>query len=258
MHTPTFKQQAIIDRACSTGDSLLLNALAGAAKTSTLEMICHALPVQPILSLAFNKRIAEELHKRLPGHVECRTLNSIGHRAWMKTCSAKVTLDTDKTYKIVKGIIEALPRGDRMEAFGLMGDLRKAVSKAKLAGYVPEGAPSHAKRLTTEWRDETDDEDLNGFEWVVEDALRETFDRPTPVTLTLTIKYTCPLCSEVHSQSFRLLWPMKFKTSPHLIMKCSKNYMQVGSLQLAIRGSQSMLSVEPSKTAWPACEILSI
>lgn len=173
MHKPTPEQEAIIDRAVSTKDSILINALAGAAKTTTLEMICQALPVQPILSLAFNKRIADELGKRLPGHVQCRTLNSIGHRAWMTTCSKRITLDTDKNYKILRGIIDTLPRSDKAEAFSLMADFRKAVSKAKLSGYVPEGAPGHAKRLTDEipW---DGDEELNGFEWIINDALLES------------------------------------------------------------------------------------
>ncbi len=36
--TPTPEQQAIIDAACKTQDSILVNALAGAAKTSTLDL----------------------------------------------------------------------------------------------------------------------------------------------------------------------------------------------------------------------------
>jgi F-box protein 18 (helicase) len=80
--TPTPEQAAIIEAARDTKENLLINALAGAAKTSTLVMIAQALPVGPILSLAFNKRIAEEMKKRLPGHVDCRTLNAIGHRVW--------------------------------------------------------------------------------------------------------------------------------------------------------------------------------
>ena len=79
---PTEEQQLIIDAACNTQDSIIINALAGAAKTTTLELICKALPVMPILSLAFNKRIADEMSKRLPGHVKCQTLNSLGHRVW--------------------------------------------------------------------------------------------------------------------------------------------------------------------------------
>src|SRR6266550_6959076 len=81
--SPTPEQDLIVQAALTTKENILINALAGAAKTTTLELICKALPVQPILSLAFNKRIATEMTKRLPGHVACHTLNAIGHRVWM-------------------------------------------------------------------------------------------------------------------------------------------------------------------------------
>ena len=67
---PTPEQAAIIEAARTTSDNILVNALAGSAKTTTLEMVCNAITGIPILSLAFNKRIADEMKKRLPGHVE--------------------------------------------------------------------------------------------------------------------------------------------------------------------------------------------
>ena len=82
LHKPTEEQQEIVDFANSSKANLLINALAGAAKTSTLELLCDKMPVQPILSIAFNKRIAEEMAKRLPGHVKCSTINALGHRVW--------------------------------------------------------------------------------------------------------------------------------------------------------------------------------
>lgn len=149
MHKPTPEQQAIINAAVQTSDSILVNALAGAAKTTTLEMICHALPVQPILSLAFNKRIADEMAKRLPGHVQARTLNSVGHRVWMQTCTGRISLDTKKTYNILKGKIDTLPRDDRTDAYEAFGDVMKAVGKAKMRGYIPNGKYPNAERLIT-------------------------------------------------------------------------------------------------------------
>lgn len=176
---PTAEQTAIIEAACSTQDSILISALAGAAKTTTLELICKALPVQPILSLAFNKRIAEEMTKRLPGHVKCQTLNSLGHGVWAKACSSRLVLDKDKTYKIVKNIVDNLPRSQRSDAYDIFGTIRKAVGKAKLSGYVPKGKYPNAKRLienlhvasSEDW-EEVDD--LNGLSWIVEDALSES------------------------------------------------------------------------------------
>jgi superfamily I DNA/RNA helicase len=147
--TPTPEQQAIIEAALTTSDNLLINALAGAAKTTTLELICKALPVQPILSLAFNKRIAEEMTKRLPGHVSARTLNSVGHRVWAQACPKKLSLDTKKSYSILKDIIDAYPRRDKSEAYETFSETLKAVGAAKVAGFVPDSTYPNAKRLTT-------------------------------------------------------------------------------------------------------------
>src|SRR5215472_11629383 len=179
MHKPTPEQDAIIDAAVQTSESILVNALAGAAKTTTLEMICNALPPQPILSLAFNKRIADEMAKRLPGHVQARTLNSVGHRVWMQTCTGRVTLDTKKSYNLLKQKIDALPRQDRTDAYEAFGDMMKALGKAKMRGYVPDGKYPNAERLITSdefWDSiEREIQAFSEFEqFIVNDALTES------------------------------------------------------------------------------------
>lgn len=178
-HKPTPEQDAIIQLAVNSSESILVNALAGAAKTTTLEMICNALPPQPILSLAFNKRIADEMAKRLPGHVQARTLNSVGHRVWMQTCTGRVSLDTKKTYNILKQKIDALPRADRTDAYEAFGDLMKAIGKAKVKGYIPDGKYPNAERLTSSeafW--EAIEREIQAFsdfeQGLVNDALTES------------------------------------------------------------------------------------
>jgi DNA helicase-2/ATP-dependent DNA helicase PcrA len=143
----TEEQEAIIDLALASKENILINALAGAAKTSTLQFLCKYLPVQPILSLAFNKRIAEEMTKRLPGHVKAQTLNSVGHRVWMQVCSKKINLDTKKSYNILKAQIEGLSRADKSEAYEVFSETLRLVSRAKAAGYIPDGIMPHATRL---------------------------------------------------------------------------------------------------------------
>lgn len=134
--TPTSEQLAIIEAAKTTRSNLLLNALAGAAKTTTLEMIVKALPVGPILSLAFNKRIADEMGKRLPGHVNCATLNSVGHRAWAATCGRKrLVVEGSKTRNLVKEII----KDGNKELWDWYSDIVSAVGAAKRTGYIPPG-----------------------------------------------------------------------------------------------------------------------
>lgn len=137
-HSATEEQAAIIDYARGAQPpNLLINALAGAAKTSTLRFMCKYLPVVPTISLAFNKRIADEMTKVLPGHVRCATMNSVGHRAWGATIGKKLNLDTRKNYNLVKEYIDTLRPADRESAYDIFGDITKTISRAKLAGYVP-------------------------------------------------------------------------------------------------------------------------
>lgn len=174
--TPTPEQSAIIEAALSTKDSLLISALAGAAKTSTLVMLCHALPVQPILSLAFNKRIAEEMKTRLPGHVMCKTMNALGHGIWAQACVRRLVVDTKKSYNILKEKVDALSRGEKFEAYDKFSNTLKAVGKAKIAGYVPEGKFDHAKRLCSKEEFlETVEFDPDEFDmWLVDEVLTDS------------------------------------------------------------------------------------
>lgn len=149
--TATEEQSAIIDYALSADrQNLLINALAGAAKTSTLRFLCKYLPPEPTLSLAFNKRIAEEMARVLPGHVRCATMNSVGHRVWGAAVGKRLTLDTKKNYNLVKAQIEGLRGRARDEAYDLMGDIMKTVSRAKLSGYVPPGVAGGKSLLSAE------------------------------------------------------------------------------------------------------------
>jgi DNA helicase-2/ATP-dependent DNA helicase PcrA len=150
--TPTPEQLAIITAARDTKESLLINAYAGAAKTTTLELIAKSLPVGPILCLAFNKRIAEEMKKRLPGHVTCKTLNAVGHGVWATAVGKRLTVDTRKSFEILKGVVNDLSKAHQADARAVFGDTLKAVSHAKMVGYIPPGVAVNSARplCTTE------------------------------------------------------------------------------------------------------------
>ena len=58
---------------------LLVKAVAGSGKTTTIVALAHLIPTKlNSIFLAFNKAIAVELKNRLPKHVEAKTLNSLG------------------------------------------------------------------------------------------------------------------------------------------------------------------------------------
>lgn len=138
---PTPEQQAILDAASGSRSNLIIEALAGAAKTTTLTMIAERLGSTPTLAIAFNKRIAEEMGRRFPSNVKSATLNSVGHRAWGEQIRRRLILNKDKTYDNFKEIIDELKNRkdfeERSRLFSMQGDILKAVRLAKTWGYNP-------------------------------------------------------------------------------------------------------------------------
>jgi superfamily I DNA/RNA helicase len=156
---PTPEQQAIID-AVLRGESIIVIALAGAAKSTTIEMAAKAMP-QPYgsLALAFNKKIQEELSPRLPFPV--KTLNGLGHKAWMDK-AGKMPLSADKMSDIRK-----LFKDDEDKA--LPWEVSKLASAAKVAGLVPKGQSWSVEGVIEDsvrnWCDMADDLDLD-IKWL--------------------------------------------------------------------------------------------
>lgn len=146
--TPTPEQNAIISTAKETEDNLLVTALAGAAKTSTLVLVAEALPSVEILCLAFNKRIATEMQQRLPDNCRAATLNSLGHRTWQEAIGRRLRIDPGKGYANMKYLIDGLTDPtEKSEAYDRMAELMRIVSFGKACGYIPTGTYDKAKRL---------------------------------------------------------------------------------------------------------------
>lgn len=147
--TPTDEQLHIIDQVRGTNDNLIINALAGTGKTTTLEMVQNASTKQPILYLAFNKRVAEEAEKKFNSTTTVRTLNSLGHRVWAKAHSGKITLDLKKTQDLLRQLINEFPRTEQAIIWESFWDIVSGVAMAKALGYIPEGKFTHVKPLCT-------------------------------------------------------------------------------------------------------------
>lgn len=146
--SPTPEQLAIVEAASTTQDNLIIKALAGAAKTSTLVLMAEALRKTPILCLAFNKKIAEEMKTRLPDNCVSMTLNGLGHRTWSEFLRKRLTVETKKNYLIVKEFLEAWkPKQDRDYLFANMAAIIEWVSIAKRFGWIPEGTFPYAKSM---------------------------------------------------------------------------------------------------------------
>lgn len=98
---PSIYQADIFDAVENTNDSLLIEAVAGSGKTTTIVKAVKLLPRRiRAIFVAFNKAIAEELGARLPEHIESSTLHSVGLRAW-KSYAGNVKIDAKKVYSIM-------------------------------------------------------------------------------------------------------------------------------------------------------------
>lgn len=148
--TPTSEQVAIIAAATETKDNLLVTALAGAAKTTTLVLLAKALPKVSILCLAFNKRIADEMKERLPQNCEAKTLNGLGHRAWGDYLGRRLILDDKKVFRLLSSALEDYKGEERTYLFDNFADIKRAIEFGKTNGWVPDGHFPQAKRLVND------------------------------------------------------------------------------------------------------------
>lgn len=132
--TPTEEQQAIIS-AAARGESFVVNAGAGTAKTTTLKMLAPGL-IGQTLAVAFNKRIAEDLSAALPSGVVVKTLNGLGHSAWMKQRGGRLEVDKVKINRLVsKHFPKDIKTQD--EDGSCWFAVKRFVLLLRNAGYVP-------------------------------------------------------------------------------------------------------------------------
>ncbi len=136
-HQWTPEQSAIFEEVANTSDNLLIEALAGAAKTSTLVELSKSLRGNT-LSLAFNKKIADEMQKRMPQNVQSQTLNSLGHRVWSQALGGKSLLvSSSKLHHLLIEEIKLAPSEERTHLYDTLGDIGRYVSGSKNHGHVP-------------------------------------------------------------------------------------------------------------------------
>lgn len=139
---PTAEQEAIFDLAVETKDNLIVQALAGAAKTSTLVMIADRMMKKStsMLFLAFNKSIATEAQERMPSLCNCSTLNAFGHKAWAQQVGKKyLSVDKKKLYDIMKEKIEEHSKPQQKAFYDGIKELNEAVNYARNYGWIPDG-----------------------------------------------------------------------------------------------------------------------
>lgn len=132
-------QQDIFAAVRDSRDSLIIEAVAGSGKTSTIiECTNHVAGSERIAFLAFNKSIASELGRRITaGNARCMTLHAAGFAAWKQGLGWDANdcrVDGKKTWGIVE---DTLIWPDRKK-FG--AGIVRLVALAKGIGIVPRVA----------------------------------------------------------------------------------------------------------------------
>lgn len=95
-------QNKIFDFVLNKKSNLLVEALAGSAKTSTIIEAAHRLPDnEKTLLSAFNKKIATELKARSRDHINVSTLHSLGYKA-IRQQIPSIVLNENKVQNIFK------------------------------------------------------------------------------------------------------------------------------------------------------------
>lgn len=100
---PTPEQERIFKFIKKRPENILIEAYAGAGKTTTIVEAVKLLPKDAnILFLAFNKHIQEELKSKLPEHVRCYTSHGLGMSAIKRKYGDNIQFDEFKVDKIIK------------------------------------------------------------------------------------------------------------------------------------------------------------
>jgi len=98
---PSHYQRAIFDWIINGKGNAVVQAAAGAGKTTTLVEAAKLLPSKRATFVAFNKHITQELQLRLCKKMVCKTIHSIGMSA-LKSHLGRIILDDNKYTDIAK------------------------------------------------------------------------------------------------------------------------------------------------------------
>ena len=134
---PTAEQEAIM-ASMRQGESTIVTAYAGCAKTTTLGLAGSQVKV-PALALAFNKSIVKEFEGRFPDNFTVKTLNGLGHQAWARALPQLPRLEL-KANKLATLITETSKNRKVKLLTEQWLQLRAFVTGAMQTGLVPAGA----------------------------------------------------------------------------------------------------------------------
>ena len=204
----TPEQTAIIAVAQSTKDNLMVRALAGSGKTSTIVHIAGALPHVDILCLAFNKSIATEMAERLPAHCTSSTFNALGHRAWANEIDKRIFINRNKMFEILSDYMNQVPEDEVSYLRPQFTHILHTLNEAKHLGYVPspETYTKATSLITTEAFFESTEYILNhSAQRAVNACIRTSIEQAYQGTLDFNDQIYMPALFPCHFDIFGLV-----------------------------------------------------
>ena len=130
---PSKFQLDIYDAYNKTNSNLVISAVAGSGKTTTILELLNFVPYhKKVIFLAFNKSIVDELTNRAPSGVEVSTLHSLGCKALYRHYKGKVEVNDYKNYRIAKQLSRKWKNIPPNKIDAYMFNLSKIVNYYKL------------------------------------------------------------------------------------------------------------------------------
>lgn len=164
MSTPTFtlshEQEEILSALANPNSGhLCIDAKAGAAKTTTIELGAGKVPEKYGLAIAFNKSIADTLGEKLPDNITCKTFHALAFAAWKRKAKAKHVVNKWKLWELSRELW-----ADEYDKETL-DEVRDIANAARTQGLVPAGASPLCNSVYPDSIDEwTDLADGFGFQ----------------------------------------------------------------------------------------------
>jgi len=176
-YTPSEYQQAIFDFIQSKNESLLISAVAGSGKTTTIVSALRS--VQPntrVLMIAFGSDIAKTLKPRVPAFVNVSTFNALGFRALRDSSTIRCELLNDRKYDKLKRIVDDLVERNKVlptTAYRYKNAAFKLVDLAKQYGvpFLRPDSDDTWNELVDRY-DVVSDDDANNAEYDVRLLIR--------------------------------------------------------------------------------------
>lgn len=205
--TLTPEQTAVIEHVARAETNLIVEARAGAAKTTTLVEAAKVAP-SPVLCLAFNKAIAEEMSLRLPDGTDAKTLHSLGYSAWRDYVGRPCKVEKDKCRTIFKSIVGGLDKKTQDDMWEQYSTIMKAVGAAKNNGALPASIDSRRFKAVCnlhDWRagyvvNLTDDEFVT-----IEEILERSFTLALEGIVDFDDMVMCPAVAGVSFPFYRTI-----------------------------------------------------